>query len=95
VRACPLSSLGHLTALSLTSPPSHSPYRPLRPLTTVRGGWQRGSRHVELAGLRDPQRLFLLSPSRSAAAQVAYGVPRGWLFRHISCCPHYSAEVLL
>jgi diadenosine tetraphosphatase ApaH/serine/threonine PP2A family protein phosphatase len=81
VRACPQSSL--------------RTHRPLRPLTTVHGGCQRESRHVELAGLRDPQRLVLHSPSRAAEAQVAYGVPRGWLFRHVSCCPHYSAEVLL
>jgi hypothetical protein len=81
VRACPLSSLR-----------SH---RSLKPLTTVRGGCQWESRHVELAGLRDRQRLVLHSPSCAAAAQVAYGVPQGWLFRHVSCCPHYSAEVLL
>jgi len=24
-----------------------------------------------------------------------YKVPRGWLFRNISCCPHYTSEILV
>jgi hypothetical protein len=47
--------------------------------------------HIELARLR-PRNQAARSRAGSSAQ---YGVPVGWLFTHISCCPHYSCEVLL
>ena len=47
--------------------------------------------HIELAQLRPRKQ----APRSRASSSAQYGVPAGWLFTHISCCPHYSSEVLL
>jgi 3-oxo-5-alpha-steroid 4-dehydrogenase 3 len=48
--------------------------------------------HVELARLRASENLPL---KMQVGSKAQYGVPTGWLFTHLSCCPHYTCEVVL
>ena len=60
------------------------------------------SAHVELARMRASgrQNSVTLKVAEGGghmgqAVGDVYRVPSGWLFRRVSCCPHYSCEVLL